>query len=1655
MGIVNLTPILFFTFLEVNNYLPFWMMGMKAKMKVTHRFFNLNRLNLNSMVLSLALLLPAVFLPDVANAAAVCAVVKIEIKQELTLERQAFDATMRINNALDTLSLENVAINVNFEDENGVSVEASSDPNSTTASFFIRIDRMTGISDVTGTGVVPPASTAEVHWLIIPAPGAGGDIPSGKLYYVGASLDYTLGGEPQTTVVSPDSIYVKPLPLLTLDYFLTQDVFADDAFSPEVEPAEPFTLGVRVRNNGKAAAKNVKIDSAQPKIIENEQGLLISFTIIGSHVNDQPGTNSLLTDFGTIEPNAATIGRWDMLTSLSGQFTEFTAEFSHADDLGGQLTSILQATNPHFLVRNVRVDEAGRDTVLDFLGYPATGTGDTLTVYESDNVDTAVLNQSASSTFTLLSSGDIAQYSLTTPVTAGLMYVKLADPDSGNREMIEVIRSDGKSLPLDNAWTSKTRNLDVDPPTWNYWVNFFDSNSTGNYTVTMGSPAVVPSPPKFTPMNNITTWETNPVSFPVSALDPNGDVVTLTATGLPTGATFVDNGNASGTFNWTPATGQTGIYTITFKATDAGGLATSQPITIRVNPQNDTDGDGMDDAWEIAMFGDLSHDGSGDFDGDGISDLDEYLNGHNPTVFTPAAPVLNTGVSQTGNNAYPVSGTATANAEVHLYVNNVDQLIATADAAGSFSTTVTLAQGINTLHATVVSTTEESDNSNGLSVEYIPPGAIQYYILNPAVATADVEVISLVAGNVITTNGVTLNLNLGERGVIPAVSLSQGSVITGSGAFSLASNADATDLLVPASFAGTNFVIPHYRESHVYYLLSPSGNATAQITTATGVQSVSLPQGQVIEYAAGSDTTLAGVISSDLSIVVSHTAQTSAVPAVAVDAYPVPPATNELWGVRSQNAIVAATENNTTVLVYATDGSTQQISLNSGQQVLITAGLNGADGAGSALHIVANHPVAALQVDDGDGVELSAFLSRHYLASQYAVAVDTQYAAVVCLSENTAVTLSIPTLVDQTFLCSGTYQQPDKLLLGNALTTPAALPAGSMISSDAPVYVYYEADASNDERNLLGDPIFSVGPNVAIPVVNAMAASVNQSTTAVSGLAASGTEVRLYVNSALQGSVLSGVDGSYSITATLIEGANSIHVTAWDGTEESNPSATTAVSYVIPAPVGTDLVVDVVSTTATTVEWGHPITVHLEVSNLGTDDIVDWTDTVFYLSSDSVITVDDIPVSHVVINSLVAGGTFTTDMTFDLKSPTLITPGIYYLGAVADNSNGLVEADETNNATAGTIITVTQVADLVVDAISTTATTVEWGHPITAHVEVRNQGTSYVNGHNTGFYLSADSVITTDDIPVGGTWINSLNAGGVFTADVTFNVKSWKSIVPGTYYLGAVADNTNRIIETNETNNGTAGTMITVTQVADLVMDVISTTATTVEWGHPITIHVEEHNQGTSYVNGSLTSFYLSSDPLITTSDIRVGSVWLQYFYGGDTYAADLTFDLISTTRIVPGSYYLGAIADSGGLINETDETNNTAIGPLINVTQVADLVVSALSTTATTVSVGQDIPVHLEITNTGSSFVNSTHTGFYLSTDAVITAADIPLTVLWTDAVFAGATIMQDSTITISSGQTIVPGTYYIGAMADENSVIPETDETNNGLAGTIITVQ
>src|SRR6266849_6643704 len=45
----------------------------------------------------------------------------------------------------------------------------------------------------------------------------------------------------------------------------------------------------------------------------------------------------------------------------------------------------------------------------------------------------------------------------------------------------------------------------------------------------------------------------------------------------------------------------------------------------------DGNGNGLPDSWELSNFGNLNQTATGDFDGDGISNLQEFLDGTSPT----------------------------------------------------------------------------------------------------------------------------------------------------------------------------------------------------------------------------------------------------------------------------------------------------------------------------------------------------------------------------------------------------------------------------------------------------------------------------------------------------------------------------------------------------------------------------------------------------------------------------------------------------------------------------------------------------------------------------------------------------------------------------------------------------------------------------------------------------------------------------------------------------------------------------------------------------------------------------------------------------------------------------------------------------------------
>jgi hypothetical protein len=537
----------------------------------------------------------------------VCARVKLEILQELTLEREAFEARMTINNGLAGIPIEGVGVTVTFADAQGRAVRATGDSTDLSSTFFIRSqDGYVLPSTVAGGG------SAQMRWLIIPARGAAGTDGLGATYYVGATLRYRVGGVEQVVEVSPDDILVKPMPFLSLDYFIPEEVYGDDPFTTAVvEPPIPFGLGVRVKNEGLGVARKLKIDSAQPRIVENRQGLAVDFRLVGSEVNGAVALPTLLADFGNIAPGRSGVARWRMISSLSGRFVEFNAFYTHADELGGALTSLING-NPrtHFLVGEVQVDFAGRDSVRDFLARD----GDFLRVYESDGGDAPVLDASAASRVV----GEGGRYRIQVPAQAGLFFVRVPDPFAGRQVLRGVMRSDGRRLLGPNAWLSQTWRSSA--RRWDYFVNLFEvGNPAGAEYVLEWRDAAGASnrPPRLDVPRNWTLKPGERLTFPLTASDPDGDRLVYRLEGDATGSATVD---PDGTFRWEP--GRVPVpstHRLTATVTDSGlpALSDRQAFTVTVRE------DGASQPPVVT----LSTNGFG------------YLEGSGPVLMDPAARI--------------------------------------------------------------------------------------------------------------------------------------------------------------------------------------------------------------------------------------------------------------------------------------------------------------------------------------------------------------------------------------------------------------------------------------------------------------------------------------------------------------------------------------------------------------------------------------------------------------------------------------------------------------------------------------------------------------------------------------------------------------------------------------------------------------------------------------------------------------------------------------------------------------------------------------------------------------------------------------------------------------------------------------------------------
>jgi hypothetical protein len=380
-----------------------------------------------------------------AATGAICARVRLRLDQEAVQTRQGFRATLELVNDSGE-PLEGVLVNLEVRDAVGALANGQ---------FGIPAPELSNLADVGGTGVVAANTTGRATWTLIPGHEAAPS-PEPATYFIGGEFSYVQQGVRVRIPLTAVSISVHPTPQLTLTYFHERDVRSDDPFTPEVEPSIPYSLAVLVKNTGFGAARNLRITSSQPKIIENDKGLLINFDLIATQVGTESLTPSLTADFGDVPPGGTRQGRWLFKSSLQGQFIEYSATFEHLGVFSEfpELASI-QSVDIHELIHIVRATGDGDDGLPDFLVNDVQDDDylpDTLHLSQGGTAPVAVVR---SATFDgAPSTGDL-EMSFAATAPAGWVYFRLPDFGNGDFRVARVLRADGSEVSFgDNVWTT-------------------------------------------------------------------------------------------------------------------------------------------------------------------------------------------------------------------------------------------------------------------------------------------------------------------------------------------------------------------------------------------------------------------------------------------------------------------------------------------------------------------------------------------------------------------------------------------------------------------------------------------------------------------------------------------------------------------------------------------------------------------------------------------------------------------------------------------------------------------------------------------------------------------------------------------------------------------------------------------------------------------------------------------------------------------------------------------------------------------------------------------------------------------------------------------------------------------------------------------------
>jgi subtilase family serine protease len=477
----------------------------------------------------------------------------------------------------------------------------------------------------------------------------------------------------------------------------------------------------------------------------------------------------------------------------------------------------------------------------------------------------------------------------------------------------------------------------------------------------------------------------------------------------------------------------------------------------------------------------------------------------------------------------------------------------------------------------------------------------------------------------------------------------------------------------------------------------------------------------------------------------------------------------------------------------------------------------------------------------------------------------------------------------------------------------------------------------------------------------------------------------------------------------------------------SSGAAVTIVSDDAPA----DLVVTAVSN-ASTGGGGGSITVTDTTKNQGAGP-AETSSTGFYLSANLNVDAADVSLGSRVVPALAAAT--SSSVSTVLQIPLSMPTGAYYVLAKADAAGAITELLETNNTRVGILIKVGP--DLVVSALTVPATAIAGG-PMNVSDTTTNLGAGSAAASATSFYLSINLALDAADVLLGSRPVGSLAPS---TAEPASTVVTIPAGTPAAvYFVLAKADGAAAVVETQETNNVKFSGSIGIGP--DLVESSIAIPAV---GGAGIAVSVLDtvRNMGTGQAGASVTAFYLSMNSILDSADVPLGTRNAPALAGAETHQATTSLQIPAGT--ITGTYILLVKADANNDVNEVRETNNVTYS---TIRIGADLTVSAIAVPGTAAA-GATVTATDTVKNIGGGAAPGSTTRFYLSANLSLDASDVRVGSRAVAELAPGAVDAGPAALAIPAQTTA--GTYFIIAVADGETAVSETLESNNTRSGGI----